>query len=311
MGITQDFKVSVIIPVFNAERYVEEAVNSAINLSETGEVLLIDDGSKDNSLTICKELADRFKGRVHVLRHDNAINKGPAASRNFGIKNASFPYIAFLDADDYYLPNRFEYEKNIFLEKPFVDGVYGCNQAVFENDRVKSSFLSRYESDRMTLNEKLTGEKLFNALLFGGFGRFHTSAITLKKNVFFNVDFFNEKLRIAEDTELWLKLSLKSNLVAGNIYDSISIRRVHGSNSIHQIDKVDRYIREMSQSLFDWALRQSIPFRIKNSCFIALYQSNLRTKFDVKKLFWDQFSRNKSMIFKSFFYKKFHQLYFL
>lgn len=311
MSSINEFKVSVIIPIFNAEKYIEEAVKSALNLPETGEVILIDDASSDNSFKICKDLVRIYPDKVSLLIHNNGINKGPAATRNLGIRNATYQYISFLDADDYYLPNRFLVDKKIFLNYNEVDGVYGCNQAIFENESVKVKFLSRYESDRMTIKEKLLKEKLFTALLFGGHGRWHTSAITLRKEVFNKVDFFNEKLRMAEDTELWLKLSLKSNLLAGSIAEPVSIRRVHDTNSIHQLDKVHKYANEMYQSIFDWSLKESLDFSVKNSFFIALYQFVKGANYDVRKLFWEQFRRNKLMIFQKFFYKKIYQLYFI
>ena len=62
-----DFKVSVIIPVYNADLYIEHAVVSAVNLDEVGEIILIEDGSIDNSLSICKELVDRFN-KIYLFK---------------------------------------------------------------------------------------------------------------------------------------------------------------------------------------------------------------------------------------------------
>ena len=99
-------KVSVIIPVFNAEKFIRKAVESVLDQSETGEILLIEDTSPDNSLKICQELEEKHD-RVRLLRHDDLLNHGAGATRNLGIRNAKFDYVAFLDADDFYLKGRF------------------------------------------------------------------------------------------------------------------------------------------------------------------------------------------------------------
>ncbi len=99
-------QVSIIIPVYNAAAYVREAVESALIQPETGEILLIEDNSPDDSLRICQELAAKYD-KVKLLRHPNGENRGPGASRNLGMRNARSPILAFLDADDYYLPGRF------------------------------------------------------------------------------------------------------------------------------------------------------------------------------------------------------------
>src|SRR5688572_18232560 len=108
-----EFKVSVIIPVYNAEKYLRNAVESAVNLEEVGEILLIEDNSPDNALQVCLQLEKEYD-KVKVHRHPNGENRGAGESRNLGIKKSSFDYIAFLDADDWYLSNRFKRCKEIF-----------------------------------------------------------------------------------------------------------------------------------------------------------------------------------------------------
>src|SRR5687768_1176577 len=106
------FKVSVIIPVYNAEKYLRGAVESAVNLEDVGEILLIEDKSPDNALQLCHQLAKEFD-KVRVFTHPHGENKGAGASRNLGIEKSTLDYIAFLDADDWYLPNRFVKSKEI------------------------------------------------------------------------------------------------------------------------------------------------------------------------------------------------------
>jgi len=113
----------VIIPVYNAAAYLTQAVESALAQPETAEVLLIEDGSPDNALDVCEELAGKYD-KVRLLRHPNGENRGAGASRNLGMRNAKFDFIAFLDADDYYLPGRFAAASKIFRLDPACEGVY-------------------------------------------------------------------------------------------------------------------------------------------------------------------------------------------
>jgi glycosyltransferase involved in cell wall biosynthesis len=306
----QDFAVSVIIPVYNAERFLTEAVESAIHLPEVREVILVEDGSTDGSFDLALRLQETYPG-LRVLKHADRQNHGVSASRNRGIMAASCEWVAFLDADDYYLPNRFATEKEIFLTAPQVDAVYGCNQAVFTSKEAREKFLRHYESETTTLTKILPPQELFTALLFGGYGRFHTSAITLRKRVFAKTGMFNPGLRMGEDTELWLKLALATTMVAGSIKEPVAIRRVHDTNSIHNMDRVQTERPRMYQSLFDWVLRQPFPFAVKNACFICLHRFGKGEDYDVKNFFWGQFYRRPQLMFSTFFYKKIHQLYLI
>ena len=119
------FKVSVIIPVYNAEAYLRKAVESAVNLVEVGEIILIEDRSPDNALVLAKKLEQEFD-KVKLFQHPDKKNHGAGASRNLGIEKAACEYIAFLDADDYYLPNRFVKDKLVFETHDNCDGVYSA-----------------------------------------------------------------------------------------------------------------------------------------------------------------------------------------
>ena len=95
----QQKKLSIIIPVYNAEKYVGRCLKSILKCSEPEiEVVVVDDGSKDASLSACKEIAAK-DSRVNVLSKENG---GVSSARNFGLDNAHGQYITFCDADDYY-----------------------------------------------------------------------------------------------------------------------------------------------------------------------------------------------------------------
>ena len=94
--------VSIIVPIYNAERYINRCVKSIAGQSyQNLEIILVDDGSKDNSLQLCNEWASRDK-RIHVVTQ---ANRGVSAARNAGLAHATGQYIMFLDSDDYMKSN--------------------------------------------------------------------------------------------------------------------------------------------------------------------------------------------------------------
>ncbi|HVG19127.1 MAG TPA: glycosyltransferase family A protein [Blastocatellia bacterium] len=118
--------VSVIIIFLNAERFIREAIDSVFAQSHSEwELLLVDDGSTDASTDIALDYAARHAGRVRYLQHQSHENRGMSASRNLGIKAASGRFIAFLDADDVWLPQKLERQVEMMRRQPDAAMVYG------------------------------------------------------------------------------------------------------------------------------------------------------------------------------------------
>ena len=91
-------KVSIVVPVYNVEKYLKRCVDSLIEQSYSNlEILLVDDGSKDSSLSICKEY-ELKDSRIRVFHKEN---EGLGLTRNYGIERATGEYITFVDSDDY------------------------------------------------------------------------------------------------------------------------------------------------------------------------------------------------------------------
>jgi glycosyltransferase involved in cell wall biosynthesis len=117
------FKVSVIIPVYNCEKYISRSIQSVLAIEEVTELIIVDDGSTDLTFNICKDFK-KIDSRIKIFFHEGRKNRGVSASRNLGIKNAKNNFIAFLDADDYYLPNRFKVTSECFAFDQSIEGVY-------------------------------------------------------------------------------------------------------------------------------------------------------------------------------------------
>lgn len=118
--------VSVIIIFLDAERFIQEAIQSVFAQTyDMWELLLVDDSSTDGSTAIARKYAERYPGKVRYLDHSGHQNRGMSASRNLGIGASAGDYIAFLDADDVWLPHKLEQQVEILRAQPEAAMVYG------------------------------------------------------------------------------------------------------------------------------------------------------------------------------------------
>ena len=117
---------SVIIIFYNAEPFIREAINSVLDQTEESwELLLVNDGSTDNSVSIAREYADRIPEKVRCFEHPDGRNHGMSATRNLGIRNSHGQWIAFLDADDIWLPVKLAEQKALSLSHAEAGLLYG------------------------------------------------------------------------------------------------------------------------------------------------------------------------------------------
>ena len=124
--------VSAITIFLNAERFIEEAIESVFSQTyENWELLLVDDGSTDASTEIARRYADQHPEKVQYFEHDDHQNCGMSASRNLGVRHARGEYIAFLDADDIWLPHKLEQQTAILRSQPEAAMLYGRTQIWF------------------------------------------------------------------------------------------------------------------------------------------------------------------------------------
>jgi glycosyltransferase involved in cell wall biosynthesis len=226
-------QISVIIPVYNAAEYVAQAVESALSEPETAEIILVEDGSPDESQAVCAGIATQHE-KVRLLRHPKGENLGAGASRNLGIINAQFDYIAFLDADDFYLPDRFLVAKERFETDPECDGVYEAVYIDFENECAKERWInSPMAGVRMTtMRSEVPPKELFERLILGGAGYFSIDGLTIKKSVMKKSGLMNEGLALHEDTDFIFRLAAVARLLPGQLDKPVTIRRVHELNRI-------------------------------------------------------------------------------
>jgi glycosyltransferase involved in cell wall biosynthesis len=121
--------VSTIMIFFNEEKFLPEAIESVFAQTyENWELLLIDDGSTDGSTKIAIRHAEQYPEKVRYLAHDEHRNRGASAARNLGLSNAKGKYIAFLDADDVWLPHKLDQQVEILNSQPAAAMLCGATE---------------------------------------------------------------------------------------------------------------------------------------------------------------------------------------
>lgn len=189
--------VSVIIPVYNRSHVIERAVQSVLNQTcQDFEVIIIDDASSDNTWKKLDKLNDK---RIRKIR--NRKNRGPAGSRNIGIREARGKYIAFLDSDDEWLPQKIEKQVQVLeATSSEVGVVYSGTWRIMGDEKyyIPSSKIAQKEGN--VYSSYLSGKYLV-----------YTSAAVIKKACFKKVGFLDESFPAVAEWDLWIRISKHYN----------------------------------------------------------------------------------------------------
>lgn len=153
-------QVSIIIPVYNVETYIEKCLQSVADQTFNGEMecLIIDDCGQDNSVSIAEQFTNNYKGKIHfqILYHDH--NRGLSAARNTGIDNAKGDWIYFLDSDDWIIPECIELMFECVKKHPNTDAVYAGTNVIngkHEWADYENRYLPEYTEDQWWINTTL------------------------------------------------------------------------------------------------------------------------------------------------------------
>ena len=198
--------VSIVMPAYNCEKYVVEAINSILAQTyRNWELLVLDDGSKDNTLRIIEEFSQK-DSRIKAL--PNGKNIGVSATRNRGIELATGEWIAFLDSDDMWKPEKLEKQFEI-VEKEAAEFLFtGSSYINEEGEAYKEIF---------EVPEKITYKKLRNQNVIS------CSSVLVKKKYFEHIKM--EKDEMHEDYAVWLRI-LKTGVTAFGVNEPLLIYRI-------------------------------------------------------------------------------------
>ena len=234
--MSEPFRVSVIVPVFNAESFLRETVRSALDQPQVGEILLVEDGSSDGSFALCRTLEAESDGRVRVLFHDGHANRGPGESRNLGIREARCPFLAFLDADDRYNPGAFDFDERAFAD-PKVGFVRHAlangfdpddpDQAWFVGYTGRKNALAKYHS---FVPDGVTPATYFRNLYpMGDLSSGIADILTIRTSVARSLGGLPPR-DWAEDTTFHAKLAAAARAAIAPNEPAMAVRRIHSAN---------------------------------------------------------------------------------
>ncbi|WGD35757.1 glycosyltransferase family 2 protein [Olleya sp. YS] len=204
--------VSIITPMFNSEAFIEDTINSVLNQTYTDwELILIDDCSTDNTVTIAEEFISKHP---NIKLQKNQTNAGAAVSRNKGIYEANGDFIAFLDADDLWKPNKLEVQVS-FMQANNCDVSFSSYEQIDEVGQPLNKLVKALPS--LSFNKYLKTNYIGN--LTGMYNAKNLGKIT------------SPNLRKRQDWLLWLAAIKTSGKPALGIQESLAFYRVR-TNSI-------------------------------------------------------------------------------
>lgn len=230
-------RATVIIPTYNYANYITNAIESILNQSYPNdliEIIIIDDGSTDNTYDILKPYIEKRKIIYHYQE-----NKGKAYATQKGIDLSSGEIIFNLDADDYFYPSKIEKVINTFIKYPNVTHV-GHPADFLNKDKIQTS----ENIDNNFLNKPIIGNELLltfltKRLLFGGGSTFSARAITLKN------------IKIPTGIDMYIdEYLIYATAIFGASYllsEPLSVWRIHGKN--YSVDKSEEILKEKNQRL--------------------------------------------------------------
>jgi len=206
--------ISIIIPVFNGERYIQETIKSIRNQTfENYEIIIVDDGSTDHTALCVQQYLD--------IRYIFQENKGPASARNTGIKKAKGKYLAFMDADDIWTPDKLS-KQLAFMEDNNDVGYTFTRHKLFlsENMEAMPSWIRKdYEEKEATA--------------------YIPSSLMIRKEIFLKVGYFDESFRLAEDSD-WFMRARDLGIKMTVIEETLLLKRIHSDNLSKDIGETQK-----------------------------------------------------------------------
>jgi glycosyltransferase involved in cell wall biosynthesis len=251
-------QVSVIIPAYNSEAYVCQAISSALASRDVGlEVIVIDDGSTDDTWQV-------LEGFGSAIRKARQSTGGPYKARNLGARLARGQWLAFLDADDDWAPEKLA--KQLALADDQVGLIY--------TDRVNFGDLSRVK-ERQSDSVALWDGDVFERLLLGNF--ITLSSVLVRKSTFDRLGGFSEEHQGVQDWDLWLRYAADGGIVR-LCREPLTRYRLHDSQMSNNLEARARdrvaVIRHALSSPRSIGVRRSVVRRaFANSWEIAAWQS--------------------------------------
>lgn len=228
--------VSVVIPVYKVERYIAATIQSVLEQTYTNfELLIVNDGSPDRSVEICQQFTDN---RIKIIHQENS---GVCAARNTGILNAKGKYVAFLDGDDLWLPEKLEKHVEHLETSPLVGMSFSRSAFIDEIGKP----LGIYQMPKL--------KDITPALIICRNPIGNGSTPVIRKEALEAIKFqencyFDKQLRHFEDVECWLRIALQTDWLIEGIPQPLTLYRVNSqgasTNFTKQIEDLEKVLEK-------------------------------------------------------------------
>jgi glycosyltransferase involved in cell wall biosynthesis len=228
---------SVVIPLYNKEKHIKRAIDSILNQSyQKFEIIVVDDGSEDDGVIKVEEYED---SRIKLIKQSN---KGVSAARNIGIKNAKYDYIGFLDADDVW---KKDFLKEIyFLIKDYPNkAAYATGyESYLENGSIKKAKYSNTNDKFRGVINNYFKNTLKNSL-------FSSSSVVIRREIFKDIGYFDESLKLGEDLDMWFRIALKKESAFINKSLATYYRNADNRACNNSVDYSSDFIKKIIENI--------------------------------------------------------------
>ena len=247
-------QISVVIPIYNGEKTIQETLESLFQQTfQDFEAIAIDDGSQDRTLEILQSISD---SRLTIYSY---ANSGPSASRNRGIFHATGEYIAFLDADDLWTPDKLEAQLKALQNHPKAALAYSWTDYIDE----AGNFLQ--SGRHMTENGDVYARILVNNFIENG------SNPLVSHHVFSEIGNFDEQFFGVEDWDMWIRIAAHYEFVA--VPKAQILYRTTTTSISTNIAKQEKYCLQVINKAFEKAPEVLKPLKYKSLTNIYKYLS--------------------------------------
>lgn len=285
-------RFSVVIPVHNGEREIKRAIDCVLTQSyEYYELIIVNDGSTDETETILKSYIERDD--VTII---NCKNGGPSKARNIGVKHARYEYVAFLDADDFWVNTHLANIANLIVANPNYP-IYASGYSRIDGYEVPTEAHIFQSKTDLTYRKYNLSRYLLNRLL--GRRIAWTSAVVVSRLHFLEINGFDEKYMHGEDQGLWLQLVARKGLIKSNNRTAYYIHTNEGLSSkpVLKIDGVMNVINQMLDTQSHPIITKILLFELYNRYAIAHLIGSIHRKDEESFKFFSEVSRKTIFYF--------------
>jgi glycosyltransferase involved in cell wall biosynthesis len=272
--------VSVVIPLYNGEKYIRDCLLSVYEQTYRPlEVIIVDDGSTDDSLAVI----EKVQGEKTVIRQQNA---DVSAARNTGVEHSKGKYVAFIDQDDLWLPDKIDRQVSVFKEDDRIDLVFTDLVKIFDTGK------RRHARDKHDIALSLTDDNLFPTLVKKNV--LMPSTVMVKRESLIKAGYFDEDFKTCGDYEMWLRMA-GQRMVFRYLPQRLTLYRQHEDNTARETDIMYRdRIKAIEKTFSDANLEPELR-KLERTGLAAAYVMGAHTFYSGRR--YEEFLTNAATAF--------------